>query len=124
MGAILCNGVPYLFDLTHLRLSCHNLAIFFIGFLEKFMSRNRASDIFLPLKAPTLKPTRNKKGLTFVGMLVLLNHFFEFLSAACCKKRIKKKNIPTNVRPFLFREGFRNYLDSIYPSEEVTNEFN
>ena len=59
----------------------------------------------------------NKKGLTFVRMFFLIiflkqtadwNPFFEFQSPAFCKKRIQKTSIPTNVKPFLFCEGFKN----------------
>ena len=34
--------------------------------------------------------------------------FFEFQSAACCKKRIQKRCILTNVLPFLFWQSFIN----------------
>ena len=34
------------------------------------------------------------------------NPFFGFYSAACSKKKDSKTRIPTNFRPFLFREGF------------------
>ena len=54
-----------------------------------------------------LKPSWNKKGLTFVGMLFFWILFFWTLISCLLQKKIQKSRIPTNVRPFLFREGFR-----------------
>ena len=53
-----------------------------------------------------LKPSRNKKGLTFVGMLVFESFFLNSNQLPAAKKIIQKSSIPTKVRSFLFREGF------------------
>ena len=45
-----------------------------------------------------LKPCQNKKGQSFVVMLGFCMSFFEFASAACCKKYMQKLSITTNVR--------------------------
>ena len=49
-----------------------------------------------------LKPWYNRKGQTFVGMLIFFNPFFEECSWFKLKKELKKNIIPTNVWPFLF----------------------
>ena len=48
-----------------------------------------------------LKPSQNKKGLIFIGMLIF---------GICCKKSIQKTSILTYVRPFLFCEVFTRKL--------------
>ena len=54
-----------------------------------------------------LKPSRNKTGPTFVGLLIFLISFFGSRHRIkILRKRIQKVSLPTNFRPFLFREGF------------------
>ena len=55
-----------------------------------------------------LTPSWNKKGLTFVGCSFFESLFWT-LNSCLLQKKIQKSNIPTKVKPFLFREGFSDY---------------
>ena len=52
------------------------------------------------------KSSGDKKGLMFVGMLVFESFFAVGSWSKIRKKMIQKMNIPKNVKPFFFREGF------------------
>ena len=77
-----------------------------------------------------LKPWQNKKGQTFVGMLVFGMSFFEFQSPAYCKKRQVKTSIPTNIWFFLFWQlywgiGFimkSFFIRFCWPDEKITRD--
>ena len=55
-----------------------------------------------------LKLCKNKKSQTFVGMLIFLDPCFEFESAACCKKKIRKMSTQQSFGSSYFCQGFNN----------------
>ena len=72
-----------------------------------YFEKNPKCDKISKLVFTLLRPSRNKKCLNFVGMLVFGILFLNFNQLPPAKKRIQKTRIPTNLRPFLFCEGFK-----------------
>ena len=67
----------------------------------------------LQLYGMNIKTLPKQEGQNVSWNACSLNPFFEFESAACCKKRFKN-SIPTNVWHLLFCQGFSHATFSVF----------
>ena len=92
---------------THQQCGSKNWVLSFYWTSINFHSFFPFLHIFIFIISTILKPCQNKTGQSFVVMLGFFMSFFEFASAACCKKKdMQKPSITTNVWSFLFCHRF------------------
>ena len=74
----------------------------FLNHVKRELTKTTYSNVILCTKALS-----KQEGPNFCWDARFFNRLFE--SAACCKKRIQKTSILTNVWPFLFCQGFSTF---------------